>query len=106
MNPKKKYALKVAKQAWISELPIIVAHIPWDQFEAAGGPEAYASVIEGLGSIAVIVSKPQDGRWTSFTKIGKEWKAICEATPLDSLEWQTMPVEADHYPWELFAGQR
>jgi hypothetical protein len=102
MTPKKKYALKVARKAWSSELPIVVAHIPWDQFEATGGPGAYATLIEPLGSIAVIVSKSPDGKWASSTKIKKEWEAICEETPLDSLEWQTMAIEADHYPWELF----
>ena len=106
MNPKKRYALTIAKQAWTSEHSIIVAHIPWDQFEAHGGPDAYASLIERSGAIAVIVSKSPDGRWSSSTKIEKEWKEICEATPLNTLEWHTMPVEADHYPWELFGHPR
>jgi hypothetical protein len=102
MTPKKKYALTVAKQAWPSAPRIIVTHIPWDQFQATGGPEAYAILIEQLGATAVVVSKSPDGKWSSYTKMEKEWEAICKATPLETLEWHTMAVEADHYPWELF----
>ncbi len=105
MKPRKIYALTVAKKAWVAEIPIIVVQIPWDQFSAAGGPEAYTCLVEQPGVHAVIVSRPPGGQWVSSTKIEKEWRAICEATPLDSLEWHTMAVEADHYPWELF-GQR
>jgi hypothetical protein len=102
MNPKKKFAITVAKQAWAAEPAITVVHIPWDQYEAAGGPGAYTSLIERSGAAAVIVSKAPDGKWVSTTKMGKAWAAICEATPLDSLEWHTMAVESDHYPWERF----
>src|ERR1019366_9208293 len=105
MNPKKRYALTVAKQAWESEHTIIVAHIPWDQFEAPGGPDAYASLLERSGAVAVIVSKSPDGKLSSSTKMEKEWKRLCEGTPLNSLEWHTMAVEADHYPWELFGSR-
>jgi hypothetical protein len=103
MAPKKRYALKVAKKKWDSSVPVIVAHIPWDQFEAIGGPGAYALEIERMGSSAVVVSKSPDGKWASFTKIEKVWAEICAVTPLDSLEWQTMPVDAENYPWEIFA---
>lgn len=106
MIPKKKYAITVAKKAWTSERHLIVAHIPWDQFETAGGPEAYCHLIEEWGATPVVVSRSTGGKWSSFTKIGGEWAAICEATPLESLEWHTMPVEAEHYPWELFARSR
>jgi hypothetical protein len=102
MDRKKRFAIKVAKKTWASELPIVVVHIPWDQFQAPGGPAAYALLIEGTGSIAVVVSKPAGGTWSSSTKIEKAWATISEATPLDSLEWHTMPIESDHYPWELF----
>jgi hypothetical protein len=102
MTPKKLYALTVAKRSWTSERNLVVAHIPWDQFETAGGPEAYALIIEQWGATPVVVSRSAEGRWSSSTKIGREWAAICRATPLESLEWHTMSVEADHYPWELF----
>ena len=101
-SPTKKFAVTVAKQAWTSELPITVVHIPWDQFEAKGGPGAYASLVERTGTHAVIVSKSPDGKWSSFARLDDARKAVCEATPLDSLEWHTMPIEADHYPWEMF----
>ena len=101
-TPIKKFAVTVAKQAWTSELPITVVHIPWDQFVAKGGPDAYALLIERSGANAVIVSKSPDGKWSSSTKVEKAWAAISETNPLASLEWHTMPVEADHYPWELF----
>lgn len=102
MTLRKRFALTVAKKAWTSELPIIVAHIPWDQFEAKGGPAAYARLIVQTGAAAVIVSRSPGGKWASETKLEKEWAAICEATPLDKLEWHTMPIEADAYPWEMF----
>jgi len=101
-NPTKRFAVTVAKKAWTSELPITVVHIPWDQFGAKGGPEAYAALIERSGGDAVIVSKSPEGKWSSYTKLENAWKAVCEATPLDSLEWHTMPIESDYYPWEMF----
>lgn len=101
-NPKKTFAVTVARKSWTSDLPITVVHIPWDQFGAKGGPEAYASLIERSGANAVIVSKSPEGKWSSHTKLENAWKAICEASPPDSLEWQTMPIEADNYPWEMF----
>jgi len=101
-TPMKKFAVTVARQAWTSEPPITVVHIPWDQFAAKGGPEAYALLIERSGANAVIVSKSSDGKWSSFTKAEKAWAAISETYPLESLEWHTMPIEAEHYPWELF----
>ena len=102
MSLKKRFALTVAKQTWTSERPIIVAHIPWDQFEATGGPGSYARIIEREGADAVIVSRSPYGKWASETKIGKAWAAICQSTPIDSLKWDTMAVEADCYPWEQF----
>ena len=105
MTLKKRYALTVAHKAWESKLPIIVAHIPWDQFEAAGGPAAYESLLERTGDVAVIVSKAPDGSWLSTTKAEEEWAVILEATPLDSFAWHTMPIEAEFYPWELFGRE-
>ncbi len=102
MALKKRFALTVAKPCWTSATPIVVAHIPWDQFQAEGGPSAYVLLIERTGANAVIVSKPPGGRWESITPIRAEWEAICKVTPLETLEWQTMPIESDLYPWELF----
>jgi len=101
-TPMKKFAVTVARKSWTSELPITVVHIPWDQFGAKGGPEAYATLIERSGANAVIVSKSPEGKWSSHTKLENAWKAICESSPPDALEWDTMPIEAEYYPWEMF----
>ena len=100
--PKKLFAITVAKKTWTSAVPYLVVSIPWDQFCAKGGPEAYAKLVEAMEARAVIVSKSPKGKWATSTKWEKEWEFMAGADPLESLEWHTMPVESDHYPWELF----
>ncbi len=102
MQPSKRFALTVARPPRESGPPILVVHIPRDQYEAAGGPAAYIELVERTGVEAVIVSKLPDGSWATTTKIGSAWKAVCDAHPMDSLQWDTMPIEADAYPWEMF----
>ena|ERR1700722_17867307 len=99
---KKRYGLPAAKIEWPSPLQIIAVQIPWDQFERPGAAETYHGILARADAVFVIVSKGPDGKWRSDTKIGKEWDAICEATPIESHQWNMMTVESDHYPWELF----
>lgn len=106
MHEPKRFAITVARRAWPSVPSVIVVHIPWDQYGAPGGPAAYARIIEKTGAAAVVASKGPDGRWESTTNIGDVWKGIREATPLASMEWHTMAIESDHYPWERFGGGR
>jgi len=102
MAERKRFAITVARKAWGSTPQVIVVHIPWDQFVAPGGPEAYALLVERGGDSAVIASRGADGKWASTTKHEAVWRGIRETTPLDSMEWHTMAVESDRYPWELF----
>ena len=105
MAERKRFAITVAKKVWAAIPQVIVVHIPWDQFAAPGGPEAYMLLVERTGASAVIASKGPDGAWVSRTKLEAVWKAIRKATPLDSMEWHTMAIESDQYPWELFGEQ-
>jgi hypothetical protein len=102
MAERKRFAITVAKKVWAAIPQVIVVHIPWDQFAAPGGPEAYMLLVERTGASAVIASRRSDGTWASTTKLESVWKAIREVTPLETMEWHTMAVESDRYPWELF----
>jgi hypothetical protein len=104
MKEKKRYGLPAARIEGASPVPIIAVLIPWDQFQAVGGPDAYASLIAKADAIAVIVSRSPDGKWASATSIERVWSKICEATPIESLQWHMMTVESDLYPWEMFGG--
>lgn len=104
--PKKQFALTVAKVARGSLRPILVVQIPWDQFGAPGGPEAYARIIEEKDAIAVIVAKSPLGEWASSTKFRDDWEVVNGKNPLDALEWHTMAAVADEYPWESFGRSR
>jgi hypothetical protein len=100
MPNKKHYTLIAARPAWPSELPIIVAQIPWEHFCLKGGPDAYASQIAKANAIPVIVSKGPDGVWGSATVIETVFQRKIAQEPLDTLEWHPMSVECDFYPWE------
>src|SRR5471032_3155764 len=99
MTPKAKYEVTVARIPWPQlEEDALVVLIPWEDFCAPNGPDAYLVQFSGVSATVAIVAKSPDGKWGSAMRARGVFERMWKENPLDTLHWHQMQMETALHP--------